>query len=68
MFSDSIEFSFASLWARINLVPLFRPRVSFRQTVYDIVVNNTDPIINLKRAISDLEYGIVNPELLIRNI
>jgi DNA polymerase, archaea type len=39
----------------------------FRQTVYDIVVNNTDPIINLKRAISDLESGIINPELLKRS-
>ena len=39
----------------------------FRQTVYDIVVNNTDPIINLKGAISDLESGIINPELLKRS-
>src|SRR5919112_1179053 len=39
----------------------------FRQTVYDIVVNNTDPIINLKRAISDLESGIINPKLLKRS-
>ena len=39
----------------------------FRQTAYDIIVNNTDPIINLKKAIYDLELGNVNPELLKRS-
>jgi hypothetical protein len=39
----------------------------FRQTVSDIVVHNTDPIINLKKAIYDLEHGKVNPELLKRS-
>jgi DNA polymerase elongation subunit (family B) len=39
----------------------------FRKTVYDIVVHNTDPIINLKKAIYDLEHGNVNPELLKRS-
>lgn len=39
----------------------------FRQTVSDIVVHNTDPIINLKKAIYDLEIGNVNPELLKRS-
>jgi DNA polymerase elongation subunit (family B) len=39
----------------------------FRQTIYDILVHNIDPIINLKKAISDLEHGNVNPELLKRS-
>jgi DNA polymerase, archaea type len=39
----------------------------FRQTVYDIVVHNIDPIINPKKAIYDLENGNVNPELLKRS-
>jgi DNA polymerase I len=39
----------------------------FRQTIYDIVVHNIDPIINLKKAIYDLEHGNVNPELLKRS-
>jgi DNA polymerase elongation subunit (family B) len=39
----------------------------FRQTIYDIVVHNIDPIINLKKAIYDLESGNVNPELLKRS-
>jgi hypothetical protein len=39
----------------------------FRQTVYDIVVHNIDPIINLKKAIYDLKLGNVNPELLKRS-
>jgi hypothetical protein len=39
----------------------------FRQTAYDIIVNNRDPIINLKKAIYDLELGNVNPELLKRS-
>jgi len=42
----------------------------FRQTVQDIVTNsrnsdnNCDPVSNLKKAISDLQSGCVNPELL----
>jgi hypothetical protein len=40
---------------------------AFRQTIYDIVVNNIDPIINLKKAIYDLEFGNVTPELLKRS-
>jgi DNA polymerase I len=44
----------------------------FRQAVYDIVTNsskngNCDPIANLKKAISDLQSGKVNPELLKRS-
>ena len=39
----------------------------FRQTVDDIVVNNTNPIPNLKQAVFDLESGNVNPELLKRS-
>ena len=45
----------------------------FRQTVCDIVTNsssnngNCDPIANLKKAISDLQSGNVNPELLKRS-
>lgn len=35
----------------------------FRQTVHDIFANK-DPTINLKKAISDLESGSVNPALL----
>jgi DNA polymerase I len=38
----------------------------FRRTVSDIVVHNTDPIINLKKSIYDLEHGKVDPELLKR--
>jgi DNA polymerase elongation subunit (family B) len=38
----------------------------FRQTVYDILANN-NPIINLKKAISDLESGNVDSELLKRS-
>ncbi len=37
----------------------------FRQTVRDIV-NNADPIVNLRKAISGLESGHVDPELLKR--
>ena len=39
----------------------------FRQTIYDIVVDNIDPIINLKKAIYDLEFSNINPELLKRS-
>ena len=41
----------------------------FRQTVADIVTNNgnADPIVNLRKAISDLELGNVDPELLKRS-
>ena len=38
----------------------------FRQTVYDILTNN-NPIMNLKKAISDLESGNVDSELLKRS-
>ena len=38
----------------------------FRQTVYDILGNN-DPIVNLKKAVKDLESGSINPELLKRS-
>ena len=38
----------------------------FRQTVYDILAN-TNPIVNLKKAVSDLDSGNVNPELLKRS-
>jgi DNA polymerase elongation subunit (family B) len=38
----------------------------FRQTVYDILANN-NPIVNLKKAVSDLESGNVDPELLKRS-
>jgi DNA polymerase elongation subunit (family B) len=38
----------------------------FRQIVYDIFTNN-NPIVNLKKAVSDLEAGNVNPELLKRS-
>jgi DNA polymerase elongation subunit (family B) len=40
--------------------------IVFRQTVQDILANN-DPIVNLKKAILDLELGNVNPELLKRS-
>jgi DNA polymerase I len=39
----------------------------FRQMVSDIVVHNIDPIPSLKQAISDLETGKVNQELLKRS-
>lgn len=39
----------------------------FKQTVYDIVVHNTNPIHNLKQEITKLECGNVNPELLKRS-
>jgi DNA polymerase elongation subunit (family B) len=39
----------------------------FRQTVHDIVVNNVNAVVNLKKAISDLETHNVNPELLKRS-
>jgi DNA polymerase elongation subunit (family B) len=39
----------------------------FRQALYDIVVSNISPIPNLKKAISDLELGNVDPELLKRS-
>ena len=39
----------------------------FKQTVYDILVHNTDPIPNLKQEVANLESGIVNPELLKRS-
>jgi DNA polymerase elongation subunit (family B) len=38
----------------------------FRQTIYDILAN-TNPIVNLKRSVSDLESGNINPELLKRS-
>ena len=38
----------------------------FRQTVYDILGNN-DPIVNLKKAVKDLDSGSINPELLKRS-
>ena len=38
----------------------------FRQTVHDILTNK-NPIVNLKKAVSDLESGNVNPELLKRS-
>jgi DNA polymerase elongation subunit (family B) len=38
----------------------------FRHAVYDIV-NNVDPITNLKKAIFNLECGGINPELLKRS-
>ena len=38
----------------------------FRHAVYDIV-NNVDPITNLKKAIFNLESGGINPELLKRS-
>ena len=38
----------------------------FRQTVYDILANN-NPTVNLKKAISDLEAGNVDSELLKRS-
>jgi DNA polymerase elongation subunit (family B) len=40
--------------------------IIFRQTAYDIFVNK-NPIINLKKAVSDLESDNVNPELLKRS-
>jgi DNA polymerase elongation subunit (family B) len=40
---------------------------AFRQTIYDIVVHNIDPTVNLKKAIYDLEIGNVNSELLKRS-
>ena len=39
----------------------------FRRMVSDIVIQNTDPIPNLKKAIYDLEIGNVNSELLKRS-
>jgi DNA polymerase, archaea type len=41
----------------------------FRQTIYDIVTNNgnSDPTVNLRKAILDLELGKVDPELLKRS-
>jgi hypothetical protein len=39
----------------------------FRKMVSDIVIQNTDPIPNLKKAIYDLEIGNINPELLKRS-
>ncbi len=45
----------------------------FRQTVHDIITGssngngNCDPITNLRKAISDLQLGKVNPELLKRS-
>lgn len=39
----------------------------FRQTVHDILTNSNDPILNLKNAISDLESGNVDSELLKRS-
>jgi hypothetical protein len=38
----------------------------FRQTIYDILAN-TNPTVNLEKAVSDLESGNVNPELLKRS-
>jgi DNA polymerase elongation subunit (family B) len=38
----------------------------FKQTVYDILIN-TNPIVNLKKAVKDLDSGSVNPELLKRS-
>ena len=38
----------------------------FRQTVYDILAN-INPIVNLKKALKDLDSGSVNPELLKRS-
>jgi DNA polymerase, archaea type len=38
----------------------------FRQTVYDTLAN-TNPIVHLKKAVSDLESGNVNPELFKRS-
>jgi DNA polymerase elongation subunit (family B) len=40
--------------------------IVFRRTVYDILANN-NPIINLKKAVSDLESGTVDSELLKRS-
>ena len=40
--------------------------IVFRQTVQDILANN-NPIVNLKKAVSDLESGNINPELLKRS-
>ena len=46
----------------------------FRQTVYDILTKckhsncNYDPIVTLRKAISDLQSGNVNPELLKRSL
>jgi DNA polymerase, archaea type len=40
---------------------------AFRQTIYDIVIHNIDPTVNLKKAIYDLEIGNVNSELLKRS-
>ena len=46
----------------------------FRQTIHDILTNcrnnncNYDPIVNLRKAISDLQSGNVNPELLKRSL
>ena len=46
----------------------------FRQTVHDILTNyrnsncNNDPIVNLRKAISDLQSGNVDPELLKRSL
>jgi DNA polymerase, archaea type len=39
----------------------------FRQTVHDILTNSNDPILNLKKAITDLESGNVDSELLKRS-
>jgi DNA polymerase elongation subunit (family B) len=47
-----------------------RPRwinTQFRQTVCDILTNNDNTIMNLKKAISDLEAGNVDSELLKRS-
>jgi DNA polymerase elongation subunit (family B) len=47
-----------------------RPRwinIVFRKMVTDIIIHNTDPIPNLKKAIYDLEIGNVNSELLKRS-
>ena len=47
-----------------------RPRwinIVFRQIVRDIFTNN-NPIVSLKKAVSDLEFGNINPELLKRSI
>lgn len=39
----------------------------FRETVNDILTNSNDPILNLKKAISNLETGNVDSELLKRS-
>jgi DNA polymerase elongation subunit (family B) len=41
--------------------------IMFRKMVSDIVIQNTDPITNLKKAIYDLEIGNINSELLKRS-